>query len=123
MEIQKLFFIQLETLIIKVRYEDVASNPYEVMETLFDFLGLDYPSDIDIHIAQNTGKLRDHKTVQIHRNSEKISFEWRKKINTIDIDSIEASCETVIEKLGYAKYAKISSDSDVLEKKLSEIWP
>ena len=100
------------------------------MKKLFDFLGLEYPSDIDLHIAQHTGILKDHKTVQIrklgegfNRNSEKNSFEWQKKLKKSEIDSIEASCETVMEKLGYAKYAKISSNSDVLEKKLSEIWP
>ena len=100
------------------------------MEKLFDFLGLEYPSDIDLHIAEHTGILKDHKTVQIRkigegysRNSEKNSFVWQKKLKKSEIDYIEASCASVMEKLGYAKYAKISHDSDVLEKKLSEIWP
>ena len=100
------------------------------MKKVFDFLGLEYPSDIDLHIAEHTGILKDHKTVQVKnfgegfsRNSEKNSFAWQKKLKKSDIDSIEASCERVMEKLGYAKYAKISSDSGVLEKKLSEIWP
>ena len=100
------------------------------MKKVFDFLGLEYPSDIDLHIAEHTGITKDHKRVQIRKfeegfnpNSEKNSFVWQKKLKKSDIDSIEASCERVMEKLGYAKYAKISSDSGVLEKKLSEIWP
>ena len=96
------------------------------MEKLFDFLGLEYPSYIDLHIAKHTGILKNHKSDTIFKeryNSGKSSFDWQKKLKKSEIDSIEASCETVMEKLGYAKYAKISSDSDVLEKKLSEIWP
>ena len=89
------------------------------MKKLFDFLGLEYPSDIDLHIAEHTGILKDHKTVQIrkfgegfNRNSEKNSLEWQKKLKKSEIDSIEASCETVMEKLGYTKYAKISTNFD-----------
>ena len=89
------------------------------MKKLFDFLGLKYPSDINLHIAQHTGILKDHKTVQTRkvgegfkRNSEKNSFEWQNKLKKSEIDSIEASCETVMEKLGYAKYAKISTNFD-----------
>ena len=89
------------------------------MKKLFDFLGLEYPSNIDQHIAEHTGILKDHKTVQIrkfgegfNRNSEKNSLEWQKKLKKSEIDSIEASCETVMEKLGYTKYAKISTNFD-----------
>ena len=75
-------------------------------------------------------KKKDHKTVQTtklgelfnrnylptylptYRNSEKNPFGWKKKLKKSEIDSIEASCKTVMEKLGYTKYAKISTNFD-----------
>ena len=70
------------------------------------------------------------------RNEMLISDLERERMNKLDqligtnthfheIESFEErlDSETVMEKLGYEKYAKISSDSDALEKKLSEIWP
>ena len=105
------------------------SHLKECMKKVFEFLDLDYPSDIDQHIKEHTGLLKNHKSIHIRNlgegynpNSEKNSFEWRKKLKENVIESIEASCESVMKTLGYSKYVNIADDSDVLEKELSEIW-
>ena len=112
-----------------VRYEDVTSNPYRIMEKIFGFLGLDYPIGIDKHIAEHTGMLKNHGRTRIkgggdgyNSNSAQNAFQWRTKLTKQDIDSIEKHCSAILDKLGYARYRNIKRNSDILAKSLSEIW-
>ena len=116
-------------MITQVRYEDVATKPYEVTEKLFDFLILDYPPEMDNHIATHTGITKNHKINPIPKrgegynsNSAKNAYLWRSQFKKSEIDRVEASCKVVLEKLGYAKFENILANSDVLQKKFHEVF-
>ena len=90
------------------------------MEKLFEFLGLVYPSEINDFIAKHTGMLVNHGRIYVQPNSEdmksnsnKNAFLWRKDLNKVELDYIENACKVIMDKLGYAKYENVLSDSDI----------
>ena len=54
---------------------------------------------------------------------EKATIQIQQKMLTYGVvNRVEASCKVVLEKLGYAKFENIKSDSDVLRKQFHEVF-
>ena len=57
------------------------------------------------------------------KSSENTAFKWANTMPSKEISLIEESCQVPMKRLGYAKYQKGASHSDILEKSFDEVWP
>ena len=79
-----------------VRYEDLAERPEEIVPKMYDFVGLQLPSEI--------------KTMIEDLNSEKPenSQAWREKLNINQVLRIQQLCsDRVFNLFGYAKVKNV----------------
>ncbi|KAG5881156.1 hypothetical protein JTB14_024573 [Gonioctena quinquepunctata] len=91
-----------------LRYEDLSLNPHEIVQDLFDFLGLyfhDYVEGfLDSHTRINVGGVsstfRDSKSAPLH---------WRMDLNYTEIQYIEENCDEAMKLWGYVKAKNASS--------------
>lgn len=91
------------TRMIRVRYEDVSINPENETKTLFKNLGLPYSNSVVMFLKTHTKAHRQDvlDPYSTKRNSSTVPFEWRKKLEFRDIQSIQEACKDVLLRLGY----------------------
>ena len=84
---------------------------------------------MDSHIATHNEITKSHTKNPIPKrgegynsNSAKNAYLWHSQLKKSEIDRVLASCNVVLEKLGYAKFENILADSDVLQKQFHEVF-
>ncbi|XP_074025574.1 carbohydrate sulfotransferase 5 [Leptinotarsa decemlineata] len=91
-----------------LRYEDLSLNPEEIVEDLFDFLGLYFHRDvkrfIDSHTRINVGGVSS-----TFRDSKNAPFHWRMDLNYTEVQYIEENCDEAMKLWGYVRSKNASS--------------
>lgn len=83
-----------------IRYEDLATNPYEQTKELFTFLGRDFHPNVKKYIDDHTNfEIEGHFST--HRNSTKTAFHWRTKLTFEEVEEIQRTCSVAMEHWGY----------------------
>uniref|UniRef100_A0A2P2I056 Carbohydrate sulfotransferase 4-like n=2 Tax=Hirondellea gigas TaxID=1518452 RepID=A0A2P2I056_9CRUS len=83
-----------------IKYEDLANNPQNVIKKLLQFLGMEYSKELSKFVRQHTESELD-KPWSIARKSAARVSRWKEQLLKEEIENIEDSCKSVIEKLGY----------------------
>ncbi|XP_030758231.1 carbohydrate sulfotransferase 4-like [Sitophilus oryzae] len=85
-----------------LRYEDLSLNPYENVESLFDFMGLKvHPAVkdfLDSHTTVNVGGVSS-----TYRDSKNAPFHWRADLSVGEIQAIEGNCSEAMKLWGYIR--------------------
>ncbi|ESO87741.1 hypothetical protein LOTGIDRAFT_166330 [Lottia gigantea] len=91
------------TQVLGLKYEDLATNPFEVSRKLFKFVELDFDVNVESFIRNITHSDRDDKCITCtHRkNSSLASQKWRNDIHAIGAMAVDKLCEQVNSMLGY----------------------
>lgn len=83
-----------------MRYEDISLDPYQSVNELFSFFGLDmHPRVIDFldtHTKVNIGGVSS-----TYRDSKSAPFHWRNDLSFEEVDQIQASCKSALKLWGY----------------------
>ncbi|XP_074524987.1 carbohydrate sulfotransferase 5-like [Halichoeres trimaculatus] len=86
-----------------VRYEDVARNPLEEINSLFEFVGLRMPPELENwinHMTQGKGTSRGGFNVS-SRNATNISQAWRSTLPHDKVKRVQEVCREAMSLLGY----------------------
>ena len=99
--------VSLRSRVRLVRYEDLAVAPLTVLQSLFEYAGLEVLGNIKqwiVNITQPSAKdLRAEKRnpVSVIRNSLEILNKWRRLIDSCSVNVIERYCRDVMKSMGY----------------------
>ena len=109
---------------MRVRYEDIASDPEGWTRTLYRFAGMgDVPVDVFNWIQQNTRQSTREDaqdTYSTHRNSSATAQAWRHHIDFPVVNEIQRYCDDVLSEAGYVK---VKVESDLSKADLSLVAP
>ncbi|GFS58377.1 hypothetical protein NPIL_419911 [Nephila pilipes] len=89
---------------IKVRYEDLSTNPENETEKLFRFLNLPYSTSVKKFLKTHTvGRKSDAKNpYSTRRNSSSMVNSWRERFSYKQILDVQSHCESVLLKLNHS---------------------
>ncbi|GFR13384.1 hypothetical protein TNCT_64781 [Trichonephila clavata] len=89
---------------IKVRYEDLSTNPENETEKLFRFLNLPYSTSVKKFLKTHTvGRKSDAKNpYSTRRNSSSMVNSWRERFSYKQIINVQSHCENVLHKLNHS---------------------
>ncbi|CAH1111051.1 unnamed protein product [Psylliodes chrysocephalus] len=94
-----------------LRYEDLSLNPQEIVQDLFEFLGLYFHSKVrrflDSHTRFNIGGVSS-----TFRDSKSAPFHWKVDLNYTEIQTIEEVCEDAMKLWGYVRSKNASDVKD-----------
>lgn len=83
-----------------VRYEDLSLEPYDFVQSLFEFFGLDFHYNVkeflDTHTKTDIGGLSS-----TFRNSKTAPFHWRQDLDYEEVNKIQESCKFALRIWGY----------------------
>lgn len=85
-----------------VRYEDLSLNPYEMVQELFTFFGLDFHPSVTEFLDSHT-KLNIGGVSSTFRDSKSAPFHWRTDLNATEIQYIEDNCDEAMKLWGYVE--------------------
>ena len=124
-----------------IRYEDLSTEPFDVVDELFDFLDLPPSPLIDHYIETHTNSVRlvksydkkSHKTKERvnpyskYRDSKVTAVAWRGKMDMSYIERIQKLCAAPMRALGYNPLAGVRERDDdavpLVVKDRHEVWP
>lgn len=89
---------------LRVRYEDIALEPFKQTKLLFIKLGLQFSDLTTVFLRQHTQNGTTQEVADpfsTKRNSTENAFLWKKRLNTTEIQNIEMQCRGVLRELGY----------------------
>ena len=90
-----------------VRYEDMALNPLQMAENIYDLVDLELPAEVSDWVQGNTRKadqLKGYKhSFGTTRDSNATAIEWRFKISQLVVDALQdiPDCSRVMDFFGY----------------------
>ncbi|XP_050407523.2 carbohydrate sulfotransferase 1 [Patella vulgata] len=86
-----------------IRYEDLCDNPFLLSKKLYDYIGMEFTSEIKeyIHSITSAGKEVNCPLCTSRADSKMASKKWRKQITIKDALTIDNVCSNVFDKLGY----------------------
>jgi len=92
------------------RFEDIALNPAEMAENIFNFCGLNISDSILNWISDNT-RQNSGGVYSIHKNSTNVAFKWRHELKKNEILDIQKDqiCGQFFELFGY----KIMKENEI----------
>ena len=98
-----------------LRYEDLALNPQEKAEELFEQLGLSMTKEVNDFIQSHTQNEKKNAW-SIHRKQGERVMIWAKQFNFQEVSDIQSNCVHLMNSLGYlpVKSIKNLSISNVL---------
>ncbi|XP_077981798.1 carbohydrate sulfotransferase 1-like [Glandiceps talaboti] len=105
---------------IAIRYEDIAIQPLIMTRKIYDFLGLNVPSQLTTWLKENT-KTTIKGIYETSRNSKVTAQAWRTKMSMDTIMQIEniKYCNELIKTVGY----RFASPDNLLNMNISYILP
>ena len=88
--------------IMRLYYEDLASNPIKTSRSLYDFTGMDFSSTVRDYITGITSTGRDGCAICSKRaNSSEHVDKWRLKMTFPEVKLIDEQCQDVYEHYGF----------------------
>ncbi|XP_002742037.1 carbohydrate sulfotransferase 1-like [Saccoglossus kowalevskii] len=96
---------------MRIRYEDVAKHPHSKAEDIYDFIGLEMPTEVKQWISENTNQTKGNQFSR-SRNSSVVATKWRNEMPFSDILSIQKKCSISMALLGYKE---VKSPTDLNE--------
>ncbi|XP_034540623.1 carbohydrate sulfotransferase 6 [Notolabrus celidotus] len=88
-----------------VRYEDVARNPLEEINRIYEFVGLGMTSELEewiYHVTHGRGKGTKREAFKItSRNAADVSQAWRSTLPHDKVKRIQEVCKGAMSQLGY----------------------
>lgn len=103
--------------ITMVRFEDIALEPFEKGEALYNRVNLPYTSETIDYIYNHTNEnnVDNNSPYSTLRNSKQIITKWIDNLNETIVDAIQDSCGFVFQQLGYKSVvlSEINQSSDI----------
>ena len=88
--------------IIVTRFEDLALNPMQESERLFNVLGLQHTDNVKGFLRTHTqGKGKKAESDSTKRNSSAVATRWRTQLSKQEIMQLQRSCDYVLKNAGY----------------------
>ena len=125
-----------------VRYEDLATEPYQVVDELLTFLELPMKHPIETFIETHTKMTRAEKMAEAkkkayaqkfkrphstYRDSKSTAFAWRSKMDWTYIKHIQEQCKEPMDILGYRHMDHPDDRTDesfeIVIKHRDQVWP
>ncbi|XP_019876489.1 carbohydrate sulfotransferase 5 [Aethina tumida] len=94
-----------------IRYEDLSLNPYEHVQDLFKFFGLQFHEQVKMFLDSHT-KVNVGGVSSTFRDSKSAPFHWKTDLNATEIQYIEENCEEAMKLWGYVKVTNYSNLKD-----------
>lgn len=94
---------------MQIKYEDFAEYPERNAKLIYNFLGFQYPKNVDLWLFANTkiGKKNDGTFGTSRSNSNATAHAWIKKIPYHFATEIDSVCSDVYPVFGYRKFDEI----------------
>lgn len=89
-----------------VRFEDLALEPHERSQLLYEQLGLDWTIDTEQYVklhtsVQGNGSKLTRHPYSTYRDSRSVPFAWMYKLEWETVDKIQTECKDVMHAFGY----------------------
>ncbi|XP_018012503.1 carbohydrate sulfotransferase 3 [Hyalella azteca] len=87
----------------RMRYEDLAMAPLEIMKKIFKFLDEPFTPRVATFMRKHTHALKEeadiHELLSTKKMSKKLSFQWRLRNNFSEVEKIQDACRDVIQSM------------------------
>lgn len=83
-----------------LKYEDLATDPQNVIRNLVDFLGMEYSRETAHFVQENTQQDLNSPWSIKRKSSDRVSL-WKKQLPLQEIHNIQNACESVLKTLEY----------------------
>ena len=87
--------------ILRLRYEDMATDVSQTVDALYRFIGREVPESIWSWAKDNTRTEEDNGKFGTLRNSSKVANRWRSQLPAASNDAIVKHCSDVLQYLNY----------------------
>lgn len=107
--------------VVRVRHEDIASNPFIQARDLYARLGLNFSVHVKNFIRTHTGGAKEDELVNPYstkRESAKTIAGWTSKLNISEVLMVQRFCSDVMSRLGY----KLAQSEGQLKNGLMNQW-
>ncbi|XP_072180335.1 carbohydrate sulfotransferase 1-like [Diadema setosum] len=93
----------LEGRYMMVRYEDLALDPIQVSEEIYDFVGMTMPKNVQEWVVNNTmgDNKKSKSTFSTHKNSTEAMQSWRHLLSYQEVTDVQMICGKAMSLLGY----------------------
>ena len=92
-----------------IRFEDLAQNPFPVVNELYKFAGIEMLDTIKEWLHETTkSKNGSRSAYSTSRDSKKVVSNWRTKMSSATVTIVEKYCGSVIRQLNYTDLADMS---------------
>lgn len=85
-----------------VRYEDLSTDPYQSLPSLFEFLQLYMHPNVKKFLDSHT-KINIGGVSSTFRDSRSAPFHWRQDLNFSEVQNIEEQCVLAMKLWGYVR--------------------
>ena len=87
-----------------IRFEDLAQNPLPVVNELYKFAGVEVLDTIKEWLNETTKSQNGHRgAYRTSRDSKKVVSNWRSKMSSATVKTVEKYCGTVMRQLNYTE--------------------
>lgn len=107
LQLAKSLDLSLRRRYVLVRYEDLAVQPLQLLDYLFEFAGLEVLESIKQWVVNTTQpnfndlQQQARNPTSVIRNSLEVLSKWRLKADPLDMNIIERYCRDVMKMMGY----------------------
>lgn len=85
---------------IKVKYEDIASNPHDEIQHLMEFLGMEYSPSMATYVEQHTQRDQESPWSTKRKSVDRVTM-WKKQLPLQEVHVIQNACDSVLKSLNY----------------------
>ncbi len=88
---------------LQIKYEDLADRPQEMLELVYDFIGMKVPPQVKKHLQEITQSRVETVGVlsTVRKNSSMTAHEWRLKITPSQKSVVDTECFRTLHEGGY----------------------
>lgn len=102
-----------------IRYEELASNPYDVTRDVLAFYGLPFHDEVKRFLRDHTERSTGG-ALSTYRDSKANAFSWRRNTNFTYMNDIQSHCTEAMNLWGYRKF---NNEEEFKDESISSILP